>query len=110
MAEKLGIEIKALQVGVDGTRLALRYRVLDSERATALTNWMNQAQLFDSNGQSLLLPISPSPAPLRRESGQQLKADRIYTHFFPNPARSVKPGDKVTLVIGNLRAENLVVQ
>ncbi|MHC1769315.1 MAG: hypothetical protein AB9869_34380 [Verrucomicrobiia bacterium] len=109
-AEKLGIEIEAVQLGVGGTRLNLRYRVIDPIRATQLTNWSNPAYLVDSYGRRLSLPNSPKAAPIRRESGQQLRADRMYSHFFPNPGMAVKPGDQVTLVIGNLRAENLLVQ
>jgi hypothetical protein len=110
LAEKLGIEISALQVAVGGTRISFRYRVLDSARATALTNEVYKAFLLDSPGRLLTRPHTPVGAGLRQDSGQPLRSGRTYSYFFPNPGQAVKPGDQVTLVIGNLQAPNLVVR
>ncbi len=108
--ETLGIEITGLQVGVGGTRLNLRYRVLDPARAALLTDMGQKAYLIDPMGRNLVLANAPEGAPIRRQSGQQLRAGRSYSHFFPNPSNAVKPGDRVSLVVGNLRTENLVVE
>jgi hypothetical protein len=110
LAEALGIEISSLQVAVNGTRVALRYRVVDSARATQLTNWLYEAYLLSPRGQRLSRPNIKTPTPLRRDSGQPPRADKVYSYFFPNPAHTVKSGDKVTLVIGDLRARDLVVR
>ncbi|HYG36701.1 MAG TPA: hypothetical protein VEC99_18040 [Clostridia bacterium] len=109
-AEKLGIQVIALQVGAAGTRVDLRYRVVDSLRAAQLTNWHYKACLIDSSGRRIVSAGSGTGAPLRRESGQLLKPGRIYSHFFPNPVQGLKPGDKVTLVIGDLSARDLLVR
>jgi hypothetical protein len=110
LAEKLGIEIMSLQVAVGGSRINFRYRVLDPVRATQLFNPLHKAFLLDSSGQNLVRPNTPIAASLRADSGQHLRAGRIYTYFFPNPGQAIKSGDTVTLVIGNYRAEGLVVR
>jgi hypothetical protein len=111
LAEHLGIEITALQLAVGGTRLNLRYRVLDSIRANQLvTNPLYRAYIIDSSGQRLARPFTPIAASLRAESGQSLRAGRTYAYFFPNPGQNIQAGDKVTLVIGDIQARDLVVQ
>jgi len=110
LRDALGIEISSLYLAVGGTRVDLRYKVVDSHKAFQLTNQVYRANLIAANGQSLSLPNTPKGAPIRSESGSQLTGGRIYSYHFPNPNGVVKPGDTVTLQIGNLRAENLVVQ
>lgn len=109
-SEKLGIEIMALQVAVGGNRINFRYRVLYPARAAQLFNPQHKAFLLDSFGRSLARPNTPVAASLRADSGQPLRASRIYTYFFPNPGQAIKSGDRVTLVIGDIRAEGLVVR
>ena len=38
------------------------------------------------------------------------QADRTYWMFCANPGQYVKPGDKVTIEIGDFVAKNIVVQ
>ncbi len=109
-SEKLGIEVTAVQLAVNGSRINLRYRVLDAERATEIFDSANRAYLLDAAGRNLARPNSPVSEPLRGESGQMLRAGRTYTYFFPNPGHVVKAGDTVTLAIGNYRVEGLVVR
>jgi hypothetical protein len=108
--ETLGIEIIALQVAVGGDRINFRYRVLDPTRAAQLFHPLHKAFLRDSSGRNLARPNTPVAASLRADSGQPLRAGRVYTYFFPNPGQAVKSGDTVTLVIGGIRAEGLVVR
>ncbi|HBA85940.1 MAG TPA: hypothetical protein DCZ95_17795 [Verrucomicrobia bacterium] len=111
LKERLGIEITALQVAVGGSRINLRYRVLDSIRADQLvTNALYKAYILDSAGQRLSRPNAPIALALRDQSGQALRAGRTYSYFFPNPKQSIKPGDKVTLVIGDVQARDLVAR
>jgi hypothetical protein len=45
-----------------------------------------------------------------RQTGVKPIADRNYAILFANSNKIVKPGDKVTVVIGKFRAEDLVVE
>ena len=111
LAERLGIEITALQVAAGGLRLNLRYRVLDELLASQLiTNTFYQAYILDDKGQRFSRPYTPPSLSLRAESGQPLRSGRTYTYFFPNPGQTVQAGDRVTLVIGDVQARNLVVR
>lgn len=109
LQDMLGIEVAGLQLSVGGTRIDMRYKVVDSQKAMALTNRMFSATLVTTDGKTLSLPNTPKGSPLRQDSGSQLVAGRTYANLFPNPGNAVKSGDTVTLRIGNLRAENLVV-
>ena len=42
--------------------------------------------------------------------GKNIKADKTYYMVFGNPDSFVKPGEKVSVVIGDFRAEKLRVQ
>ena len=45
-----------------------------------------------------------------RQTSNMPQADRTYWMFFANPGQYVKPGDKVTIEIGDFVAKNIVVQ
>jgi hypothetical protein len=44
-----------------------------------------------------------------RQSGTA-EEGKVYWMAFSNPRRSVKPGDRVSVVIGNFHADGLVVE
>lgn len=110
LKDMLGIEISSLQLAVGGTRIDMRYKVVDSDKAMTLTNQMYNAMLVTADGKTLSLPNTPGGARLRQDSGSQLVAGRTYANLFPNVNNMIKSGDTVTLRIGNLRAEHLVVR
>ncbi|GEM_PF-2629485 len=110
LADRYGIEITSMDVAVNGTLLAFRYKVLDPALANQLARWEHAACILDSSGRVLSKPNVPETVRLRQDSGQALRAGRVYSFLFPNPGQSVKPGDRVTLVIGNLRARDLLVR
>lgn len=110
LRDSLGIEISSLYLSVGGTRVDMRYKVVNTDKASQLTNEIYRATLIAANGQTLSLPNTPQGAPIKVESGTAFTSGRIYSYFFPNPNHTVKSGDTVTLRIGNLRAESLVVQ
>lgn len=108
--EKLGIKVTSVHLSLGGSRVDLRYQVIDPNRAVALTNGLYGAYLLDPKGRPLRLPDLPVGGPVRQESGQMLKAGYVYSHFFPNPSGAVKSGDQVSLIIGNIRSDTLTVQ
>jgi hypothetical protein len=42
--------------------------------------------------------------------GKNIKADKTYYMVYGNPDSHVKPGEKVSVVIGDFRAEHLTVR
>ena len=59
----------------------------------------------------LPVPMAPKVGAFRPTNrGKNIKADRIYYMIFGNPDAYVKAGEKVSVVIGDFRAEHLTVQ
>jgi len=109
MKEKWGIEITSIRMAVDGHMVDFRYRVLDSKKAETLFMRSNKPHLIDQASQKVLaVPNMGKVGPLRTSNKPQ--EGRIYWMFFGNGGGLVKPGSKITVVIGDFRAENLVVQ
>jgi hypothetical protein len=107
-----GIRIESLRLSAAGNLLDFRYRILDPERALPLVDRRNEAYLIDQeSGTTLSVPSGSKVGPLRQTVRYgKPKQDRIYFVLFANPGRLVKAGSKVTVVIGEFTAGNLVVQ
>jgi hypothetical protein len=105
---KWGIQITALRISAAGNVIDFRYRVTDSDKASALGNSKLKPALIDkATGKSLFVPNTK--AGQMRSTGQRLAAGKTYTALFTNPGKLVKSGSKVTIVIGDFRAEDLTV-
>ena len=105
---KWGIQITALRISAAGNVIDFRYRVTDSDKASALGNSKLKPALIDkATGKSLFVPNTK--AGQMRSTGQKLAAGKTYTALFTNPGKLVKSGSKVTIVIGDFRAEDLTV-
>ncbi|MBU0943674.1 MAG: hypothetical protein KJ804_07375 [Proteobacteria bacterium] len=107
--EKWGIEITSLRLSAAGHMLDFRYRVLDSKKAETLFVRANKPYLIDQKSTKVLaVPSMGKVGPLRTSNKPQ--EGRIYWMFFGNSGGLVRAGDKVTVVIGDFRVENLLVQ
>ena len=109
MEEEWGVRVMSIRLSAEGYMLDFRYRVLNAEKAAPLFDRKNKAYLIDqASGAMFLVPESPKVGALR--TTRPPIADRNYFIFFANPGRYVKKGSKVTVVIGDFRVENLVVE
>lgn len=109
VTEQWGIEITSLRMSAGEHMIDFRYRVLDAEKAETLFAPENKPYLIDEASQKVLaVPTTAKVGPLRTSG--DVKEGSIYWMFFGNIPGLVKSGSKVTLVIGDFRAENLVVQ
>ena len=89
--------------------LDFRYRVIDAKKAAPLFVRATKPYLIDQEtGAKFMVPNPPKTGPLRTSNEPQ--QGRVYWMFFANPGRYVKQGSKVTVVIGDFRAENLIVE
>jgi hypothetical protein len=103
-----GVEIVGVKPVTSGYMLAFRYRIVDPEKARMLNDRKSKAYLIDeATGIRLAVPAMEKVGELR--SGSLPEADRTYFMVFGNPGKLVKSGSRVTLVVGNFRAENLIV-
>jgi hypothetical protein len=107
--QKWGIQILGLRRSAGGYMLDFRYRVVDPEKAAGLFRRKDKPYLIDqASGRKVLVPNPPKVGPMR--TSDPPKANRNYFTFFANPGGFIQPGNKVTIVIGDFRVEDMVVQ
>ncbi len=107
--EKWGVQIVGIRISAAGFMLDFRYRVIDAEKAAPLFDRATKPYLIhQESGAKFMVPNPPKTGPLRTSDTPQ--QGRVYWMFFGNPGRYVKPGNKVTVVIGDFKAENLIVE
>lgn len=107
--EKWGIEITSIRLTAHGHMIDFRYRVLDAEKAAALFVRQTKPRLIhQGTGKVLSVPETAKVGPLRNSNEPQ--EGKIYWMFFGNAGKVVKKGDKVTVVIGDFKVENLEVE
>ena len=104
-----GVEIVGVRRVSSGLMLRFDYRVLDPTRAVALNDKKARPYLVDEvTRTALAVPAMENVGELRQVAPYQ--ANRAYFIIFGNPGGLVKHNGRVTLVVGNLRAEGLVVE
>ena len=107
--EKWGIEITSVRMTANDHMVDFRFRVIDSEKAGALFDRQTKPYLVEQeSGKVLAVPNTAKVGPLRNSNTP--KEGKIYWMFFGNRSGLVHPGSKVAVVIGDFKAENLVVE
>jgi hypothetical protein len=91
-----------------GELIRFNYRVVDAERAQALNDKKSEPSLIDPQaGVSLVIPQMENVGTLRQS--MDAEEGNSYWMTFSNKGRLVKRGDHVNIVIGQFRADGLVV-
>jgi hypothetical protein len=104
LEQRWGIQLLPLRRAAAGHMLDFRYRVTDQEKAAPLFVRQTKPHLIHrASGRVLAVPETAKLGPLRNSDIPQ--AGRIYWMFFGNPGGLVKVGDRVTVVIGEFRAD-----
>lgn len=108
---RLGIRMEGLRLSAAGYILDFRYRVLDPARAAPLLDSKIRPYLLDeASGAQLGVPDTAKLGQLRTKGRNKVVSNQDYYILFANPGRFVQAGSRMTLVMGDLRIENLVVQ
>lgn len=103
-----GVDIVGVRPISTGFMLTFRYRVVDTEKARLLNDKRSKAYLIDEdNGNTLSVPIMENLGEMRQKSEPEL--NRTYFIMFGNPGKLVKSGSRVSVVIGDFRADGLTV-
>jgi hypothetical protein len=112
LEKKWGIQIESLRLSAADNLIDFRYRIIDPDKALPLVERKNKPYLIDQeSGKTLGVPSGAKVGPLRQTVRYgKPKQDRVYFILFGNPGGFVKPGKKVTVVIGDFRVEDLVVE
>jgi hypothetical protein len=104
-----GVDSLRVKLAESGELVRFDYRVLDPEKAAALSDKKAEPELYDAEaGVKLEVPQMEKVGKLRQSSTP--KGGMTYWMAFSNPTRVVKRGHRVDVVIGSFRANNLVVE
>ena len=103
-----GVDSLSVKVAESGEIVRFTYRVLDPAKAQSLNDKKSKASLIDPQaGVSLVVPELPFVGMMR--PGATPEAGKMYFMAFSNKGRPVKRGHRVSVVIGQFRADGLVV-
>jgi hypothetical protein len=103
-----GVDSLRVKWAESGEVIRFSYRVLDAEKAKVLNDKASEPSLFDAQaGVKLVVPSLEKVGKLRQSSTPE--AGKSYWMAFSNKGRLVKRGDRVSVVIGQFRADGLVV-
>ena len=106
--EQWGVKIESIRVTAAGHLVDFRYRVLDAEKAMAMMKRGDKAYIIDQ-ASGLELPVPVTKVGPIRGTGTKPKEGKVYAVMFKNGG-IIQSGSKVTVVIGEFKAENLVVE
>ena len=112
LAEQWGVEVIGIRLTSAGYMMDFRFRVVDADKALPLFDHrIKPFVLAEKSEIKLPVPMAPKVGAFRPTNrGQNIKADKTYYMVFGNPDSYVKAGEKVSVVIGDFRAESLTVQ
>jgi hypothetical protein len=103
-----GIDSLSVKWAESGELIRFSWRVLDPQKAEALNDKKVEPSLIDARaGVSLVVPVMDKVGQLRQSESPE--TGRSYWMAFSNKGRVVRRGDRVDVVVGLFRAENLVV-
>lgn len=104
-----GVDSLSVKSVESGEIIRFSYRMLDANKAQTLNDKKVEPVLIDAQaGAKLVIPSLEKVGQLRQSSTPE--SGRSYWMAFSNKGRLVKPGDRVDVVIGQFRADGLVVQ
>jgi hypothetical protein len=103
-----GVDSLEVKLAESGEIVKFTYRVLDADKAKVLNDKKNEPSLIDPRaGVKLVVPSLEKVGQLRQSSTPE--DGKVYWMAFSNKGRHVKRGDHVMVVIGQFRADGLVV-
>jgi hypothetical protein len=103
-----GIDALSVKWTESGEVIKFTYQVVDANKAKTLNDKKNEPSLIDPRaGVKLVVPSLEKVGQLRQSAPPE--AGKSYWMAFSNKGRLVKRGDRVSVVIGQFRADGLVV-
>jgi hypothetical protein len=103
-----GVEALSVKWVESGEVIRFTYHVVDADKAKPLHQKSSEPSLLDPRaGVSLVIPSVENVGQLRQSGTPE--AGKSYWMAFSNKGRLVKRGDRVNIVIGQFRADGLVV-
>jgi hypothetical protein len=109
LKRRWGVEVMGVRLTAAGYMLEFRYRVLDAEKAKPIFERRTKPVLIHAETGAQLIVPTPAKTGALRTSDPPV-GGRVYWMFFANPGNLVKPGNHVSIEIGEFRVGELVVK
>lgn len=111
LKEELGVEIVSLQLTAAGYMMDFRFHVHDVEKSKIFFDQRIKPHLLaEKSNAKLPVPMASKVGAFRPTNrGKNIKPNKNYYIIFGNPDAHLKSGDKVTLVLGNIKVKNITV-
>jgi hypothetical protein len=104
-----GVDELTVKIAESGQLVRFSYRVTDADKAGALNEKTSTPYLLDEKARAILqVPTMEKVGPLRQS--QMPEIGKSYWMVFSNKGDHVKVGDRVSVVIGRMRVDGLIVQ
>lgn len=107
-----GVDNLLVRVAASGSLVRFSYRVTNPKLATVLADKHAKPALYDPRSRAVLeIPVLEQVGPLWQAAVEmKMEKGKEYWMTFSNKGQPVKPGDRVTVVIGSFRAVGLMVE
>lgn len=104
-----GVDELSAQLTNSGALVRFNYHIVDAAKAQALQDHAANPNMVDPSSQAVLfIPVMEKVGPLRQAMAAQ--NGKYYWMAFSNKGSPVKPGHNVSVVIGTVRIDGLIVQ
>jgi hypothetical protein len=112
LLDKWGVEVYGVRLAARAYMIDFRFRVVDADKALPLFDPKTQPYLLtEGTNIKLPVPVGEKVGAFRTTNrGKNITAGRDYYMMFANPDSYVNPGQKVSVVIGEFRAEHMTLQ
>ena len=108
-AQLYGVDDLAVQLTESGALVRFTYHVVDAKKAQALQDRAAQPTMLDEASHAQLsIPVMDKVGPLRQ--AMPAKLGMSFWMAFSNKGGPVKAGHKVSVVVGAVRIDGLIVQ
>jgi hypothetical protein len=108
-AQNYGVDDLSAQLTDAGALVRFSYRVVDAARAQPLQDRAAQPNMLDQASHAVLsIPVMDKVGPLRQS--MPARNGMSYWMAFSNKGGPVKAGHRVSVVIGSVRIDGLIVQ
>lgn len=106
---RFGMDKLRVQSTASGSLIRFSYHVIDAQKAKVVADKAATAYMVaPAAGVVLQVPVMEKVGPLRQTN--EVVPGKDYWMVFSNKGSFVKPGDRVTVIVGNFRVDGLVVQ
>jgi hypothetical protein len=104
-----GVDLLSVKLAESGALVRFSYRVTDADKALPLHDRASSPQLLDEKaGVMLQVPTLEKVGPLRQSV--EPEAGKSYWMVFSNKGNFVRAGNRVSVLIGGVRLDGLIVQ